>query len=120
MLMAMANDRPPGQTFQRAPLTLRLTGSIISEQRLAFIEVIRNGLPDKLIVAQNRPTPEGACETQLKGDVTFDASGWMALRCWEDRPGGRVRFAHTAPWHVRIAGKPLRRGRRRRRSSSSA
>ena len=30
------------------------------------------------------------------------------MRCWEGRPDGRVRFAHTAPWHVDMPGQPLR------------
>ena len=30
------------------------------------------------------------------------------MRCYEERPDGRVRFAHTAPWHVQVDGKPLR------------
>ena len=30
------------------------------------------------------------------------------MRAFEDRPDGRVRFAHTAPWWVEIEGRPLR------------
>ena len=35
-------------------------------------------------------------------------SGWLAVRCLQIQPDGRVRFAHTAPWWVEIEGKPLR------------
>lgn len=35
-------------------------------------------------------------------------SGWVAVRCFQTLPDGRVRFAHTAPWWVEIEGKPLR------------
>ena len=40
--------------------------------------------------------------------VWFSESGWLAIRCFEKQPDGRVRFAHTAPWWVEIEGKPLR------------
>ena len=32
----------------------------------------------------------------------------MAWRCFEKRAGGRLRFAHTAPWYFEIPGQPLR------------
>jgi hypothetical protein len=32
----------------------------------------------------------------------------MAVRCFEKRPDRRARFAHTGPFHVEAAGKPLR------------
>ncbi|MBI3877590.1 MAG: hypothetical protein HY300_16795 [Verrucomicrobia bacterium] len=51
-----------------------------------------------------RSAPEGVFSDN--GIVT-DTS-WFAFRCFEERPDGRVRFAHTAPWWVEIEGKPLR------------
>lgn len=35
-------------------------------------------------------------------------SSWIAVRPFERGPEGRVRFAHTAPWHVVIVGNPVR------------
>ena len=42
-------------------------------------------------------------------DVTLplDGTSWVAVRCYEQRPGGRERFAHTAPVHFDVPGKPL-------------
>jgi hypothetical protein len=40
--------------------------------------------------------------------VTPDGSSWLAVRCFEERDGKRVRFAHTAPVHIDGAGRPLR------------
>ncbi|NDB76141.1 MAG: hypothetical protein EB141_10930, partial [Verrucomicrobia bacterium] len=40
--------------------------------------------------------------------VWFSESGWLAIRCFENQPDGRLRFAHTAPWWVEIEGKPPR------------
>ena len=30
------------------------------------------------------------------------------VRCYESLPKNRVRFAHTAPFHIEVPGKPLR------------
>jgi hypothetical protein len=40
-------------------------------------------------------------------------SGWIAVRC-VGRPleTGGIPFAHTGPWHVEMAGRPLRPRRR--------
>jgi hypothetical protein len=38
--------------------------------------------------------------------VKIDGSSWIAVRCFENRDG-RPRFAHTAPFHVQVPGKPL-------------
>ncbi len=36
-----------------------------------------------------------------------DESCWGAIRCWEELPNGRFRFAHTAPVFVDVPNKPL-------------
>ena len=41
-------------------------------------------------------------------NILMTESGWVAIRCIQTLPDGRVRFAHTAPWWVEIEGKPLR------------
>jgi hypothetical protein len=50
----------------------------------------------------------GGYESQLQARLRVDGSSWLAVRCYEQRPDGRLRFAHTAPWHVEVDGKPLR------------
>ncbi|MCY2953041.1 MAG: CehA/McbA family metallohydrolase [Planctomycetota bacterium] len=110
MLLATADQRMPGEVFRKegSPVKLAVAGSVISEQPLAFIEVIRDGLPVLTFMPTNQRTTEGACVSRFAGEVAFEGSGWMAVRCWEDRPGNRFRFAHTAPWYVEIAGRPVR------------
>jgi len=39
-------------------------------------------------------------------DIT--ESSWFVVRCYEDRPDGRTRWAHSAPIYVDVPGKPLR------------
>jgi hypothetical protein len=56
----------------------------------------------------NRMTDAGGYESVLDVRLKVDGSSWLAVRCYEERPDGRLRFAHTAPWHVEVDGKPLR------------
>ena len=99
----------PGEVFQKTKpgTTFQVKGKIVSEEPLSFIEVLQDGIAVSTIMPQNRPTPEGARESDFSAEVDFEGSGWIAVRCWEDRPGGRFRWAHTAPWHVEVPGKPV-------------
>ena len=108
MLLAQVNGSDPGATFQaKAGEIFRVTGGILSEQPIAFAELIHNGTPARLLRPQNRRTPDGAYENTFTDSIALEGSGWLAVRCWEDRPEGRFRYAHTAPWHIEIPGKPL-------------
>jgi hypothetical protein len=46
--------------------------------------------------------------TDIDVELEFDESTWVAIRCFEQLPNGRERFAHSSPFHIDIAGKPLR------------
>lgn len=108
MLFAQYAGNDPGALLKISggSSTNTLSGTVVSETPLTFIEVVKNGSPELLLRPQNRKTPAGAFESDLNATITFDESGWLAVRCWEDRPGGRVRYAHTAPWRVEIEGRP--------------
>ena len=69
-------------------------------QPLASIEVGRNGDVVRTIATQNERTEAGAYRTALVGSIPARETSWIALRCFESRPNGRFRFAHTAPWHI--------------------
>ena len=109
MLFATVNGRDPGETFRQAEPSAkyRCAGTFVSEEPLAFIEVIQNGIAVRTIMPQNRETTDGARESSFDTELALDHSGWLAVRCWEDRPDGRFRWAHTAPWHIEVPGKPL-------------
>ena len=51
---------------------------------------------------------EAAFEADIDVAVPVHGSCWVAIRCFEARPDGRVRFAHSAPWHVDIPGSKVR------------
>jgi len=110
MLFATLGDQMPGHTFQsNADMTgCRLRGSAHSPRLLTSIEVVRAGEVLQSITPENRKTDGGGYETRF--DVPLDVKGstWFAMRCFYATEEGHPRFAHTAPWHVDIAGRPLR------------
>ena len=55
--------------------------------------------------AKNR---EGAFEAKFSQTTDLAGSGWIAVRCWENREGGRVSFAHSAPSFFSVPAEPLR------------
>jgi hypothetical protein len=88
--------------------TFRVQGAAHSAQPLDRIEIIVNGAIAKTLQPANRKTDAGGHDSPIAAEVTMPGSGWIAVRCWEPRPGNRLRYAHTAPWHVTIDGMPLR------------
>jgi hypothetical protein len=111
MLLAELDGKHPGEVFRPSgggPHRFRLTGRALSAVPLARIEVVVNGEVARRIKPANRKTEAGGYESVLHARLKVDGSSWLAVRCYERRPDGRLRFAHTAPWHVEVAGKPLR------------
>jgi peptidoglycan/xylan/chitin deacetylase (PgdA/CDA1 family) len=123
VLLVQIDGQWPGHTFSpplsplgrgaggEGPLrVIRLTGQVVSERPLRSIECVANGRTIATIIPQNEKTADGANLTRLDTvvEIPIAASSWIAVRCWEDRPAGRFRFAHTAPWHFPVEGKPNR------------
>ncbi|MBM4001494.1 MAG: hypothetical protein FJ297_18495 [Planctomycetes bacterium] len=110
MLFAAAEGRPPGSELDVGGSAgdPSIEIEVVSEQPLAFVELVVNGIPSRTYAPQNERTEAGAYRSRYVDRVSMRESGWFAVRAWEDRPEGRFRFAHSAPWHVRIEGRPLR------------
>ena len=111
MLLAELDGRDPGEVFRRSeagPHVFHLTGRALSAVPLSRIEVIVNGEVAERIRPANRKADAGGYESALDVRLKVDGSSWLAVRCYEERPDGRLRFAHTAPWHVEVDGRPLR------------
>ena len=111
MLFAEVDGHPTGS---RVPLKsgksrrVKVSGEVVSDQPISAVEIIVNGEVAHRIAPTARKNREGANEAQFRKTVELNGSSWVALRCWESRDGGRVRFAHTAPWFFDVAGEPLR------------
>jgi hypothetical protein len=78
------------------------------------VQLVRNGEvieslngPSLWTLSQFEDSAEFSLGFSARG-IEMTESGWVAVRCLQIHPDGRVRFAHTAPWWVEIEGKPLR------------
>jgi hypothetical protein len=111
MLMIQVDGHPPGATIRRRAAEMgpfRVTGVAASSRPLGPIEIVVNGEVAGRVPAANRKTASGGYESPIDASVELDGSSWIAVRVFEDRPDGRIRFAHSSPVHVEVPGKPLR------------
>jgi hypothetical protein len=110
MLVAKANGEFAGARFavKDSSKPYHLECVVQSEGPLEAVELIANGELKQRFEPQNQKTSSGAFETKVSTEFRPNESSWLAWRCFEKRPGGRIRFAHTGPWHFEVAGEPLR------------
>jgi hypothetical protein len=109
MLFATMDGQDPGAPFYlQTGREYRVAGNAIGPGPLERIEIVVNGEVARTLKPANRKNAEGAFESAFDENVAFPESGWLIVRCYEDRADKRVRFAHTSPFHVEVAGKPLR------------
>ena len=114
LLLAEIDGHKPGHTFAE-PATggmRTVRGTVHSLAPLNRIEIIVNGR-----IAETIRDPEAksrevggsqAYETRFETPVPAAGNHWLVVRVFESHPAGRVRFAHTAPWHTELdGGKPL-------------
>ncbi len=97
LLLVRANGQLPGQVFTAAAgakLDVRVDARVISLDRIAALEIIKNGRVEK------RLSPERLAPG-TSATVTFDRSGWFLVRAVADVPS-TFRFASTAPYYVEI------------------
>lgn len=109
MLFVKMDDQAAGTTFEARPgREFKVSGTAISAVPLERIEIVMNGEVLSNAKPLNRKNAAGAYESPIEGKAAFDESGWLIVRCYEDRADKRVRFAHTSPFHVDVPGKPVR------------
>jgi hypothetical protein len=111
MLFAQINGQPPGHVFKAATENTEylVTGSVESAYPIGRIEIIVNGEIVKAEKPANNRTKGGSFISPIDAPkIQIAGSGWIAVRCFEDRPDKRVRFAHSGPVHIEVADKPVR------------
>ena len=110
MLFAKVNDRQPGGIIELSSdgAEVSVTGEVVSESPVSFLEIVVNGRPVLKVSSQPKSTPSGAHQMTFSTKLLIKNSSWIAVRCYEERPDGRLRFAHTGQWTVNVPGKPLR------------
>jgi hypothetical protein len=111
MLLATVDGQPPGHVFQQSQTmdrAYRLRGESLSDGPLERMEVIVNGQLHQRVEADNQKTAAGAYRTEFEIAVPIAETSWIAVRSIQRKDMTRVRFAHTAPWHVEVAEQPIR------------
>ena len=111
MLVATFNDSDPGSTFtpdRTDRFKLRVQSTASSKRPLSHLEIIVNGEVWRRVEPANRQTATGGYESEIDEVIERNGSFWAAVRCFEDHPDGRVRFAHTNPVFVDFPGKRVR------------
>jgi hypothetical protein len=111
MLLIQVNGKAPGHVFKPAnpaPRTYRVAGMARSAMPLASVEILVNGEVVRTVRPGNKEIAGQGYIGPIDEELSLDQSSWLAVRCFEDRPDKRVRFAHTAPFHFEVPGKPLR------------
>jgi len=111
MLLAHVNGRAPGARVPIKPGKLQrveVTGEVISDQPVNTVEIIVNGETVLRLATSARRDRDKASEMTFRQTVELTGSSWIAVRCWEPRSGGRIRFAHSGPWFFDVPGAPLR------------
>jgi hypothetical protein len=114
MLFATIDGRGPGEVWQQGAPKRQYDVEIetLSELPLERIEIVQHGR----VIQVARPAqeenierlPQGASRTRWKTELTIDQTSWVAVRAFERQADGRVRFAHTGPWHMEVADQPIR------------
>lgn len=109
MLEVKVNGQLPGHLFAEAKAgsVCDVKGTVTSAAPLSRIEILINGQVVKTIKSQSQKTAAGGYEQAFETSIPIKGSSWLAVRCFEQHPTGRIRFAHTAPWHFEVAGQPL-------------
>ncbi len=75
---------------------------------LNTIEIVVNVEIVRKIVPRNLKTNRDAYAGLIKEPLSIDGSSWVAVRCFEDRQDGRVRFAHSGAFLDRDERNRLR------------
>jgi hypothetical protein len=104
------NDELPGTTWTRdvPSNSVQVTGQIDSSVPIRSLQIIRSGEIAAKPDVKSELTTAGGYQCQFEHAVTLNGSGWIAVRCFEDRPDGKVSFAHSNPVFVDVEGHPQR------------
>lgn len=110
MLVANFDGESPGQgrtvvAGQKAKC--RVQGWVRSAYRQRAIEIVAAGHVVRRVSPSNQQLPNGAFESKFDESLESEGSTWLAVRCFEEGPGGRPRFAHSAPYFIDDADHPL-------------
>lgn len=102
-----SNDEIQNNTTDKDKLNVRIAGQAIGETPLTSIEIILNGKIAKTVEPLNAKNDVDAFRCPIDESLILSRTSWVAVRCRENRPDGRVRFAHSAPVFFTLENRPL-------------
>lgn len=108
MLLAALDGKLPGHEFTfEDKKTFTVSGEVTGDRPISAIEILVNGQVAHELKPE--PTTDGPAQCyRFEQTITADSSAWVAVRCWQPHDNGKVRFAHTGPWHLAVPGKPVK------------
>jgi hypothetical protein len=109
MLRTKFNGKPAGTEWKtKGRDTVLVEGIVQSMKPIGRVDIIRNG-EVLLSWEPEEQTREGwQYNHEFSKEIEFTESGWLAVRCYEDREDQRPRFAHSGPVFVTIGDQPIR------------
>lgn len=111
MLDIRVNGELPGHSFKQEPGntgSYQLEGWVRSSRPLTRIEIVEAGRVVERVAPANRPDASGGYLSPVDSKLSLGTSTWLAVRCYEETDAGRLRFAHSAPFHITVPGSALR------------
>ena len=111
LLIAEVEGELPGHRFvwkSPKPRTVTVKARIFAPRvEGTKVEFIVNGevVKQQTLVSPFRLNP---VERTVREKIEIPASGWLAVRCWENPESAKASFAHTAPWWFEMPGVPMR------------
>jgi hypothetical protein len=94
--------------MKRSGNTVTISGLFESAEMPWQVEIIVNGEVATTLNPKATAVLNGDHGFAFETQVTLDTTSWIAVRGFEQRADNRPRFAHSAPVHFEVAGKPLR------------
>ncbi len=87
---------------------VKLKGRVSSWDPLGGVEIVVNGDVVSMISPQPAFDLKTGYRIAFDNEIEVKGPSWIAVRAWQARKDRRPRFAHTAPFHIDVEGKPLR------------
>lgn len=115
MLFATLNRQHPGRQFEQAESSAQahqLHIESVSSRPIDRIEIVVNGDIVQTLRPQADKKTGGAATGRYEFtddvQISMTESSWVIVRSFQYETDNRLRFAHTAPWHISVAGQSVR------------
>lgn len=106
MMEVTFNGKDPGSEITDTD-SVRVRVDLRSLDEIQVTEIIVNGEVAETIQGEYGKTKGSVFLGGFEKIINVEESSWIAVRAFAVNDDGRPRFAHSAPVHVKIPGKPI-------------